>query len=58
MKLKRLHTQLRHLHIEECLPMELLYANDLALMAETKEFWAEKIILKVGLEEKGLKVNM
>jgi hypothetical protein len=41
------------------LPMELLYADDLVLMAETEEKLVEKINLwKVGLEESGLRVNM
>ena len=41
------------------LPMELLYADDLVLMAETEELLVEKIKKwKVGLEEKGLRVNM
>ena len=43
----------------EGLPCEFLYADDLALMAETKDQLAEKIKLwKQGLEERGLRVNM
>jgi len=43
----------------EGLPWELLYADDLALMAETKDQLVEKIKRwKQGLEERGLRVNM
>ena len=43
----------------EGLSMELLYADDLVLMAESKELLVEKIRRwKAGMEEKGLKVNM
>ena len=43
----------------EGLPMELLYADDLVLMAETEELLVEKIMRwKAGMEEKGLRVNM
>ena len=43
----------------EGLPMELLYADDLVLMAETEELLVEKIRRwKAGMEEKGLRVNM
>ena len=39
--------------------MELLYADDLVLMAETEELLVEKIMRwKAGMEEKGLRVNM
>ena len=41
------------------LPLELLYADDLVLLAETVELLKEKILRwKLGLEEKGLRVNM
>jgi hypothetical protein len=41
------------------LPMELLYADDLALIAETEELLVDKINRwKVGMEEKGMRVNM
>jgi hypothetical protein len=41
------------------LPMELLYADDLVLMAESEELLVEKVRRwKVGMEERGLKVNM
>mgnify|MGYP003460147097 FL=1 len=41
------------------LPMELLYADDLVLMAESEKLLVEKINKwKAGVEEKGLKVNM
>ena len=37
------------------LPMELLYADDLVLMAETEELLVKKIVAwKDGMEEKGL----
>jgi hypothetical protein len=43
----------------EGLPWELLYADDLALMAESKEELIAKIELwKEGMERKGLRVNM
>ena len=43
----------------EGLPMELLYADNLVLMAETRELLVDNIIKwKVGMEEKGLRVNM
>ena len=43
----------------EGLPWELLYADDLALIAETEEELLEKIRRwKLGMEGKGLKVNM
>ena len=39
--------------------MELLYADDLVLMADTKELLVEKIHKwKAGMEGKGLRVNM
>jgi len=41
------------------LPMELLYADDLVLMAESEELLVEKLKRwKAGMEEKGLRVNM
>ena len=41
------------------LPWELLYADDLALAADTKELLVEKLShWKKGLEEKGLRVNV
>jgi hypothetical protein len=46
-------------NFREGLPMELLYADDLVLMAETMEQLVEKINKwKAGLEERGLRVNM
>jgi hypothetical protein len=43
----------------EGLPWELLYADDLATMAETKGHLVEKIKRwKKGLEERGLRVNL
>ena len=43
----------------EGLPWELLYADDLALMAETKEELLEKVERwKDGMERKGLRVNI
>ena len=43
----------------EGLPMELFYADDLVLMAETLELLKVKILKwKVGMEGKGLRVNM
>ena len=42
----------------EGLPMELLYADDLVLIAETKELLLEKVRKwKEGMEKKGLRVN-
>ena len=39
--------------------MELLYADDLVLMADSEEQLVEKIRKwKVGMEEKGLRVNL
>ena len=41
------------------LPLKLLYADDLVLLAETVELLKEKILRwKLGLEEKGMQVNM
>ena len=41
------------------LPMELLYADDLVLMAESEELLVEKIRKwKAGMEDRGLRVNM
>ena len=43
----------------EGLPLELLYADDLVLAAETEGLLVEKIMKwKVGMENKGLRVNM
>ena len=40
------------------LPIELLYADDLSLMAESEESLCDKIVeWKSGLEAKGLKMN-
>ena len=40
------------------LPLELLYADDLILMAESEESLRDKIVKwKSGLEAKGLKMN-
>ena len=40
------------------LPLELLYADDWILMAESKESLHDKIVKwKAGLEAKGLKMN-
>ena len=40
------------------LPLELLYVDDLILMAETEESLCDKIVKwKSGLEAKGLKMN-
>jgi len=40
------------------LPLELLYADDLILMAESEESQRDKIVkLKSGLEAKGLRMN-
>jgi len=40
------------------LPLELLYADDLILIAESKENLHDKIVKwKSGLEAKGLKMN-
>ena len=42
----------------EGLPMELLYADDLVLMAESRELLMEKLRKwKNGMEAKGLRVN-
>ena len=43
----------------EGLPMELLYADDLVLTADSKDLLIEKIKKwKAGMEDKGLRVNM
>ena len=43
----------------EGLPMELLYADDLVLMADSEELLMEKLRKwKNGMEDKGLRVNM
>ena len=40
------------------MPLELLYADDLILMAESEESLCDKIVkCKSGLEAKGLKMN-
>src|SRR5260221_12322125 len=45
--------------LREGLPWELLYADDLVLMAESEEELREKLLKwRVGLEAKGLKVNV
>ena len=45
--------------LTEGLPWELLYADDLALLAESKAELLDKIrVWKNGLERKGLRVNM
>ena len=47
------------LEFREGLPMELLYADDLILMAESREQLVERIkIWKNKLEGKGLRVNV
>src|SRR5271157_3985417 len=44
---------------KEGLPFEILYADDLALLAESAKELMEKVMCwKVALEAKGLKVNM
>ena len=46
-------------HFKNGLPWELLYADDLVLLAESSEILMEQIkIWKEGLESKGLKVNI
>ena len=46
-------------HFRKGLPWELFYAEDLVLLAESREKLMEKIkIWKEGLESKGLKVNI
>jgi len=41
------------------LPMELLYADDLILLADSEDLLVEKIKMwKVGMEKKGLRLNM
>jgi hypothetical protein len=46
-------------NFREGLPWELLYADDLALLADSEEKLQEKIELwRRGMEEKGLRVNM
>ena len=41
------------------LPFELLYADDLALLAESEKLLMEKVNRwKLGMEEKGLRVNI
>jgi hypothetical protein len=46
-------------NFREGLPMELLYADDLVLIADSEELLVEKIKKwKAGIEDKGLRVNM
>ena len=46
-------------HFRKGLPLELFYADDLVLLAESREKLMEKIsIWKEGLESKGLRVNV
>ena len=46
-------------HFRKGLPWELFYADDLVLLAESREKLMEKIsIWKEGLESKGLRVNV
>ena len=46
-------------HFRKGLPWELFYADDLVLLAESREILMEKIMIwKEGLENKGLKVNI
>ena len=45
--------------LREGLPWELLYADDLVLMADSEEGVKEKLLnWKMGMEQKGLKVNI
>ena len=45
--------------LREGLPWELLYADDLVLMADSEEALKEKILKwKAGIEAKGLKMNV
>ena len=47
------------LEFREGLPMELLYADDLILMAESREKLVERIkVWKDNLEGKGLRANV
>jgi len=49
---------IEHREIRAGLPLELLYADDLILMAESEESLCDKIVkCKSGLEAKGLKMN-
>ena len=46
-------------HFRKGLPSELFYADDLVLLAESREILMEKIkIWKEGLQSKGLKANI
>ena len=46
-------------HFRKGLPWDLFYADDLVLLAESREILMEKIkIWKEGLESKGLKINI
>ena len=45
-------------YVRAGLPVELLYADDLILMAKSEESLCDKIVKwKSGLEAKGLKMN-
>ena len=45
-------------NFKQGLPMELLYADDLVLMAETEELLVERInVWKAGMEEKGVELE-
>ena len=45
-------------HFRQGLPWELFYADDLVLLAESREILMKFKIWKEGLESKGLKVNI
>ena len=46
-------------HFRKGLPWEVFYADNLVLLAESREFLMEKIsIWKEGLESKGLSIYM
>jgi len=46
-------------HFRKGLPWEVFYADNLALLAESREFLMEKFsIWKEGLESKGLSIYM
>jgi len=47
------------IEFRESIPLELLCADDLVLMAETEELLVEKFqICKNNMEEKGLRVDL
>jgi hypothetical protein len=49
---------LKLIEFREDLPIELLYADDLVLIAETKELLLQKVRnWKKGMKKKGLRVN-